>query len=384
MPSYPSAAVSLVTSRAANPERRQTSYGMMFGGRAAEVVAPGQLAVDPQGADFAVGGRPAWTMAQQWALDNGFRLRLPALEWQGQSLDVFNAQVPPAWVLKNFTYGEIPATAYSLQATRAFSRLLDERLSTLKIIPSNVFRTISVMLTTGMLAVPSNSAGGLGPIWADTPAKQAAWAMVVTECQGIIRSFDAANMQRAASEGEVLLANAEFWDKAVRATLAVATLGVSELSAAAKEKWDELQDKLATYRATRKAALEEASNPATAADRAALLRKTVADLDSTIMGKMANAGNGAPNLAPDIAPSGLGIAPIAIFTGLTIAAQIGILVAIIAAVVYAIKTLNDLGVFAVATSVGSALKLLSGPVLGVVVLGGLGWWFYNKHKRATR
>lgn len=217
-------------------------------------------------------------------------------------------------------------------------------------------------------------------------AQRAAWKEVVQRYRNVVAPIYKKELAVAKAAVEKANADANFWATVRRTTVAVATMGLSELVPAVQAKWEELQTKLAEYKSTRESAVREMQNPATTAARRAQLADALSKTDSWVLRSLAGS-KPEEDLKPALAKdAGLGvIAPLALFGSLGAAAQLVILGAAIAGVIGAIKVLNDLGVFAVVGAVGDTLKAVrgvAGPLMGAVVLAGIGWYLYRRYVKA--
>lgn len=223
------------------------------------------------------------------------------------------------------------------------------------------------------------------PAFLANDAYYAAWRSIADEFRPLTLMVVNKNIGAAQVESARLSVIIDALDTAHRVTAAVSTFGLSELLPVVQAKWNEMLGQLKIYYATREAAQKEIDNPNTGAERAKRLRAILAAQDASVGGTIAAQTRNIPGMARMIEQQGMGNI-VAVFGGLTAAAQIAILVAITAAVVAAIYELNSIGVFAAVGAVGDAVKLLSKkiagvPVLGLAILAGVGFYFYRRVRR---
>jgi hypothetical protein len=289
------------------------------------------------------------------------------------------ASQPPAWIAQGTAVGG--AESFSNQARNSLSNLYNTRLWPLDLVDKETRQGVIKLLGVGVLVVPLRGV----PSWATNAIAVSAWDDIAAQARPIMQAFRSANIALGLSQLETLAANAAFWDRMYRVTASIATMGLSELLPMVKEKWDELVSKMKEYNSTKKNALAIASDPKTDSLRAKTLRDTVAQQDGLILGKIASAFGNNPEMQAIVKQEGgMGaLGPVALFASLTTAAQLAVIAAIVAVVIYAIVQLNNLGVFAVMSSVGSAIKLLSGPALGFAVLAGIGFWAWKKYGKKS-
>lgn len=361
--------------RALRSDLNQTGAGQVLDAMAADALWPGmvtQSGYDGAGGFTTLmgGGRDAWTLVKDWLETRGFRASYPVMTEQ-----TILASRPPAWIAQGTAVGG--AEDFSNQARGALTNLYNTRLWPLGIVDKETQQGVIKLLGVGVLVVPVSSV----PSWATNAITVSVWDDIASQARPIMQVFNSANMAQAASQAEALAANAAFWDRVYRATAAVATMGLSELLPLVKEKWDELVSKMKEYNSTKKNALAIASDPKTDSLRAKTLRDAVEQQDGLILGKIATAFGSNPEMQTLVKQEGgMGaLGPVALFASLSTAAQLAIIAAIVAVVIYAIVQLNNLGVFALMSSIGDAVKWMSGPVLGFVALAGIGFWAWKKY-----
>lgn len=220
-----------------------------------------------------------------------------------------------------------------------------------------------------------------------TDDQQQAWAMIYQAMQPITSSVLAGEMAQAQAAGEQLASNADFWTAVTRITKAVATVGFSEVAPIVAQKWDELRAKLQEWKDTRAWALKISSDPRCPADKGAQLRKKITDLDSSIAGKVTSVVAQIPGFQEPFKQEGLGfVAALSALATVQSGVAIAAIVAVVAVIAYAISSIkglvDDLGLGAIGSAIGSASKLL-GPFLGVAVLGLIGFIVYKKYAAKT-
>lgn len=208
------------------------------------------------------------------------------------------------------------------------------------------------------------------------------WQMVWKAMQPISSGVLRGEMQLAQIEGARLAQDVAFWDGVRRVTLAVATVGLSEVEPIVEEKWKELRATMGEWKKTRAWALKVAEHKDCPADKAAQVRQKIADLDGSITGKIASLTSQLPGLQTAVEQDGLGaIAALAALATIKTAVLIAAIIAVVAVIVYCISSIksviNDLGLSAIGKAVSTAQNML-GPWLGVGILGLVGFILYKK------
>lgn len=208
------------------------------------------------------------------------------------------------------------------------------------------------------------------------------WQMVWKAMQPISSGVMRGEMQAAQIEGTRLAQDAAFWDSVHRVTLAVATVGLSEVAPIVEEKWKELRATMTEWKKTREWALKVADHKDCPADKATQIKQKIAELDGSITGKIASLTSQLPGLQDAVRQDGLGaIAALAALATIKTVVLITAIVAVVAVIVYCISSIksviSDLGLSAIGKAVSTAQSML-GPWLGVGILGLVGFIVYKK------
>jgi hypothetical protein len=221
---------------------------------------------------------------------------------------------------------------------------------------------------------------------ADTDTKKAQWTEFWNAYSKTISPALKSEQQVLAAQGRALAANTAFWDKVYRINLAVATVGMSELAQVVKDKWAELQDRVQEWHDTREWIKRIASSPECPPEKSQQLLAKLAEMDSSVSGKITDLTSKVPGLAPSLkAEQGLGIIPVlSALASVPTAVSIAAIVGVIALIVYAISTMRgvvkDLGLDALGDALRQTTKLL-GPFVGVAVLSLVGFILYKKFSK---
>lgn len=208
------------------------------------------------------------------------------------------------------------------------------------------------------------------------------WRMIYEVMRPLTSAALRGEMQVARIEGDRLAADAAFWSRVVRVTAAVATAGYSEVAPLIKEKWADLRGSIAEWKKTRELALRIADHPKCPADKAATLRAKIAELDSSVAGKVTSTAAQIPGMDAAVQSEGLGgLEMIAAIGTLKTAVVIAGIAAVVAIVVYCISSvkglIKDLGLDAIGETMRDTQKAL-GPFLGIAILGLVGLIVYKK------
>jgi len=221
----------------------------------------------------------------------------------------------------------------------------------------------------------------------DTQKKQ--WKMVWDALSPITSLALRGEMARAAQDGERLARAEAFWDGVHRVTAAVATVGGSEITPLVQDKWGEMVGLIKEWDDTRTLALRIADHPDCPPDKSEALKKRLAELDASIVGKVASLTAQVPGIKDALKQEGLSGIPAALKSIATIKSVV--LLATIAAVagiiVYCVSSIkqiiNDLGLQAIGEAVRAGQKAL-GPWLGIGIFGLVGFIIYRKFFQKTK